>query len=34
MEKDLRERTKTFALRIIRMVSTLPRSSIAHVLGG
>jgi four helix bundle protein len=32
-DKDLRERTKEFALRIIRMVSALPRSMAANVLG-
>jgi four helix bundle protein len=31
--KDLRERTKAFALRIIRMFSALPRSKAASVLG-
>jgi four helix bundle protein len=31
--KDLRERTKAFALRIIRMFSALPRSGAAQVLG-
>ncbi len=30
---DLRQRTKAFALRIIRMVSALPRSYAADVLG-
>ena len=33
MDKDLRERTKAFALRIIRMTSTLPHSPEAGVLG-
>jgi four helix bundle protein len=32
-EKDLRARTKTFALRIIALYETLPRSGAAHVLG-
>jgi four helix bundle protein len=32
-KNDLRERTKAFALRIIRMVSALPRSSAAHIIG-
>jgi len=30
---DLRERTKSFALRVIRMVSVLPKSDVARVLG-
>jgi four helix bundle protein len=30
---DLRERTKKFALRIIRMFSTLPKTTEAQVLG-
>ena len=30
---DLRNRTKTFALRIIRMFSTLPKTTEAQVLG-
>lgn len=29
----LRERTKQFALRIVRMASALPNTSVAHVLG-
>jgi four helix bundle protein len=33
MNNDLRDRTKLFALRIIRMVSALPRSPAANVLG-
>ena len=33
MDKELRERAKSFALRIIRMVSTLPRSPAGDVLG-
>jgi four helix bundle protein len=32
--RDLRERTKAFALRIIRLFSALPRSPAAKVLGG
>lgn len=32
-DKDLRERTKAFALRIIRMFSSLPKSTGAQVLG-
>jgi four helix bundle protein len=32
--KDLRERTKAFALRIVRMVSALPHSLVAHTIGG
>lgn len=32
-DKELRERTKKFALRIIRMVSALPRSMAAEILG-
>ena len=31
--EDLRERTKRFALRIIRMYSTLPKEQVAQVLG-
>jgi four helix bundle protein len=31
--KDLRERTKAFALRIIRIFGALPRSSAADVIG-
>lgn len=30
---DLRERTKSFGLRIVRMFSTLPKSTEAQVLG-
>ena len=30
---DLRERTKQFALRVVRMFSTLPKSTEAQVLG-
>ena len=32
-KKDLKERTKNFALRIIRMYSSLPKSTEAEVLG-
>lgn len=32
-EKDLRDRTKAFALRIIALYETLPRSGSAQVLG-
>ncbi len=32
-DRDLRERTKSFALRIVRMFSALPRSTEAQVLG-
>ena len=32
-EKDLRDRTKHFALSIIRLFSTLPKSTEAQVLG-
>lgn len=31
--KDLRVRTKDFALRIIRMYASLPKSTVAQVLG-
>lgn len=31
--QNLRERTKTFALRIIRMYAALPKSTVAQVLG-
>lgn len=31
--RDLRERTKAFALRVIRMFATLPKSTEAQVLG-
>lgn len=31
--RDLRERTKAFALRIIRMYVALPKSEVARVLG-
>lgn len=31
--EDLRERTKRFALRIIRMYTTLPKEQVAQVLG-
>src|SRR5215211_3681448 len=30
---DLRERTKTFALKIVRLYSSLPRTDVAQVLG-
>jgi len=33
MERDLKQRTKTFALRIIRLYSALPRRGDAKVLG-
>ena len=33
MQKDLKERTKNFALRIIKMYSSLPKSTEAKVLG-
>src|SRR5947208_10953559 len=32
-EQDLRDRTKAFALRIVRMFSALPKSTEAQVLG-
>ncbi len=32
-QRDLRDRTKTFALRIIRMFSALPKTTEAQVLG-
>lgn len=32
-EKDLRDRTKAFALRIVRMFSALPKTTVAQVLG-
>jgi four helix bundle protein len=32
-QKDLRERTKSFALRIVRMFSRLPKTTEAQVLG-
>src|SRR5688500_2524984 len=31
--KDLRERTKSFALRIVRMFSALPKTTEAQILG-
>ena len=34
MEKDLRERTKQFALRIIRLYTSLPPKGVTFVLGG
>ena len=33
MERDLKQRTKAFALRIIKLYSALPRRSEARVLG-
>jgi four helix bundle protein len=33
MERDLKQRTKAFALRIIRLYSALPRRSEARVIG-
>jgi four helix bundle protein len=32
-EKDLRDRTKAFALQIIRMFATIPKTTVAQVLG-
>jgi hypothetical protein len=32
-EQDLRDRTKAFALRIVRMFSALPKATEAQVLG-
>ncbi|CAN5797383.1 hypothetical protein BH20VER1_BH20VER1_00600 [soil metagenome] len=32
-EIDLRERTKEFALRIVRMFSSLPKTTEAQILG-
>ena len=32
-DRDLRQRTKAFALRIIRMVESLPKTATAQVLG-
>jgi four helix bundle protein len=32
-DRDLRQRTKVFAIRVIRMFSTLPKSTEAQVLG-
>jgi four helix bundle protein len=32
-EQDLRKRTKDFALRIVRMFSALPKTTVAQVLG-
>ena len=32
-QKDLRERTKRFALRTIRMLVSLPKTTVAQVLG-
>ena len=33
MTQDLRQRTKNFALRIIRLYSSLPSSTVAQVIG-
>ena len=33
MKQDLRKRTKKFALRIIRLYSSLPKSTVAQVMG-
>ena len=33
MERDLKERTKAFALRVIRLYSRLPKTTVAQVLG-
>ncbi len=33
MEKDLEQRTKSFALAVIKFVSTLPRTRAADILG-
>jgi len=33
MARDLKERTKAFALRIIRLYSALPNTTVAQVLG-
>jgi four helix bundle protein len=32
-DNDLRQRTKSFALRVIRMFATLPKTAEAQVLG-
>ena len=32
-ERDLRDRTKSFALRVVRMFSSLPRTTEAQILG-
>src|SRR6267143_1927123 len=32
-EKDLRDRTKAFALRVVRMFSAMPKTTEAQVLG-
>ena len=32
-KRDLRERTKAFALRVIRLYSSLPKTTLAQVLG-
>ena len=31
---DLKERTKAFALRVIRLYAALPKSTVAQVIGG
>ncbi len=33
MERDLKERTKAFALRVIRLYSRLPKTTLAQVMG-
>ena len=33
MKRDLRKRTKEFALRIIRLYSSLPSSTVAQIIG-
>ena len=33
MERDLKERTKAFALRVIRLYSRLPKMTVAQVMG-
>ncbi len=33
MKQDLKKRTKEFALRIIRLYSSLPQSTVAQVIG-
>ena len=33
MERDLKERTKAFALRVIRLYSRLPKTTVAQVMG-
>lgn len=34
MNRDLKERLQAYALRIIRMYCSLPKTDVAHVLGG